>query len=171
MGLFGFVKRLARNKLIQAGLNVATGGLSGKVISVGKQLGAVIRGGKVALKQSKSIGPRLAVAGLPPILPADIRPMTPGGKGSPIWAGPLKRLMKGKKPSKRKVKSTGGKVPVAAMKSSAPKLKGSRGKSSQAAIMKAAGVDYRKQGSPGNWKQFLADFRATHNRRSTGGTG
>lgn len=210
MSLWGKIKRIARSKIVQAGLSAATGGWSRKAIAVGKQLGAVIRGGKLALKQNKSMGPRLAVAGMPPIMPPSVTDGASSGSYKPktIWAGPLKKAIRG--PRKAKAKKTGmtarqkdlmngdadnisdaekkwmkskgksmsvptneewAKMTKAQKNASVQKASPSKGKSKrsgvsnpamqkQQGIMRAAGVAYRKAGSPGDWKGFVAKFRA-----------
>jgi hypothetical protein len=211
MSLWGKIKRVARSKIVQAGLSAATGGWSRKAIAVGKQLGAVIRGGKLALKQSKSMGPRLAVAGMPPIMPPSVTDGASSGEYKPktIWAGPLKKAIRRKgQPKARKAKSSkalsdrqkdlmnGDADNISAAEAKWLKSKGMRTKAptneqwakmskaekiastqskkprskrsgvsnpamlKQQGIMKAAGVAYRKAGSPGDWKGFVAKFRA-----------
>lgn len=54
-GIGKALKRVARSKIVQGGLSVATGGLSDKVLSVGKALGATIQGNKMLKKQQKSV--------------------------------------------------------------------------------------------------------------------
>lgn len=49
------LKRVARSKVVQGGLSVATGGLSDKVLSVGKALGAAVTGNKMLKKQQKAV--------------------------------------------------------------------------------------------------------------------
>lgn len=48
-------KRLARNKILLGALNTATGGTSGKVLSVGKSIGAKIHGNRLMKRQQKAV--------------------------------------------------------------------------------------------------------------------
>jgi hypothetical protein len=58
MGFFSKVGRalkgVIRNKIVQGALNTATGGLSGRILQVAKQVGAVVRGNTVAKKQNRA---------------------------------------------------------------------------------------------------------------------
>lgn len=142
--LGGAIKRIARNKVVQGALNVATGGLSGKVVSVGKQLGAAIKGGKLLKKQNKSVVIPLAKAGseniLPPeIQPLEVRDMTPS---TPQRRRSKKRSTSGTSKATKKPKAKAAK--------GTSKRKPPKGGLDFTAMNKA----WKAAGSPGTWKAW-----------------
>lgn len=158
MGFFkkigGAVKKLARSKIVLGALNTATGGLSGKAISVAKGLGAVMKGGRPMKKQSKSLSMPLAKAASEPIYPPTIEPLqvrdiTPS-------RAPTRKRRKKADMSDSGVKSMTPAQRKKAKKAARAATGGAKRKPPGGGLdLAKMAVEWKKAGKPGTWQGWI----------------
>lgn len=173
-GLGRLAKRLAKNKIVSGAVlglaNVATGGVSGKVVSAAKSIGAKVKGNRLLKEQSKSVAaaiakldalPKLAVRVTPgahtlPGVPSDAElrrsPAPPRGKAKG-------RTKTSKLPRNPDFDREHKKAKAAKRKAGTPnekRVKSKRKAPTGGLDMKALSKSWRAAGKPGTWREWLA---------------